>query len=455
MIKFNKALYLYSFSFLLLSSSLFAYTDDDIDGFLASGKSCYKLGRLDEAALEFENVLIIDKSNFQARLWLAQIYIDKKDIVNARKLLTEASIQVPDHPRVKELQKLIGESGDHVKQDLVDPVIAETIGGITKVRKPRKYGLVIPENKIIEENMEKKLLISVNQVFDEKKEIIENREKRQTENEEVNKKYFVSDNSNPLEPVFQAYRSQGLNKALDKYFELLAKDPSLASKDDKGIIDEGNKIYSVKYSEDPNNNENRYYQGMLLYVNGFYNESNEVLKPFRSNPGQYASRLRPYFTLLDKWLEQEKIRIAALKYEEEQRLAREAQEKAKAEADKNDVWNQVKNRGQDKNTDLALNKKEAEEIHNEAYKMYKKGKLDEAIGKFNEALAKDPNNPEYNYHLGLAWMDKGLAGDSKAYDKAIASYQRVIAIDPDNKLAQDAAAMIKDIRSAKRSLGEK
>ncbi len=116
MIKIDKSFFLLCCLWLMLSNvCLNAQTDDDVEGFLKAGKACYRRGKLNEAALEFENVLIIDRSNFQARIWLAQIYIDKKDYTNARKLLIEASLQAPDHPRVKELQKLLGDAGKTVK----------------------------------------------------------------------------------------------------------------------------------------------------------------------------------------------------------------------------------------------------------------------------------------------------------------------------------------------------
>ena len=148
---------------------LLAHTDEDINGFLKAGKFCYQKGLLDEATLEFENVLIMDKTNLQAKLWLTQIYIDKKDLKHARKLLSEASLEAPDNNRVKELQKLLGISYKDVKPDLVDPVIAETINSIASATKSRKYGLVIPEDKVVEENLEKKLLTFNNETFDEKK----------------------------------------------------------------------------------------------------------------------------------------------------------------------------------------------------------------------------------------------------------------------------------------------
>lgn len=460
MINYRRALFFSVLFALLTNIQLEAHTDEDVYDFLKAGKECYKKGLLNEAALEFENVLIIDKTNFQARIWLAQIYIDKKDIVNARKLLTEASLQAPDHPRVKELQKLIGESGAPVKPDLVDPIIAETIGGIASATKYRKYGLVIPEDKVNEENLEKKLLISTREAFSEKTEVTNRLEKSRKETKEIDKKFFEESSLNPLSPVFDAYKYHGLNQALDKYFELLMKDPTIASRDDRGLIDEGNKIYSLRFAEDPNDMDNRYYFGVLQYINGLYAEADNILKPFRTNPGKYASNVIPYLNKLDKWREQENLRMAALKYEEDQRLAKEAEAKAKAEAEENDVWAKVKQKGKeankDKNSDLVtVDKKDAEALHNDGYKLYKKGKLDEAIAKYNDALSKDRNNPEYHYHLALAWMDKGLAGDIQAYDKAIASYQKVISIAPKSKLAKDASTMINDIRQTKMSLGEK
>ena len=446
-----------------VNTSILAHTDEDINGFLKAGKFCYQKGMLDEAALEFENVLIMDKTNLQAKLWLTQIYIDKKDLKHARKLLSEASLEAPDNNKVKELQKLLGISYKDVKPDLVDPVIAETINGIASATKSRKYGLVIPEDKVVEENLEKKLLTFNNETFDEKNEVIQTIEKAR---EDIKKSRldinnYVTDKDSPLAPVFTLYNTYGITKALDKYFEMIMQDPSIASKDDKGLIDEGEQIYSVRFTENADDLEARFYYGCIKYVNGEYENAEELLKPFRTNPGTYAARLKPFFTGLDFWQEQEKQRIAAAKYEEEQRLAKEAKEKKEAEEKKNDVWEMVKNQGtnkdDNKNADLASasDKAEANKIHTEAYTLYKKGKLDDAIAKFDEALAKDPNNPEFNYHLGLAWTDKGLAGDTTAFENAVTAYQKVISVAPDSKLAKDATSMINDIQQAKHSLGER
>lgn len=453
---------------LAASANAWAYTDDDIEGFLKAGKACYKRGMLDEASLEFENVLIIDKTNLQAKIWLAQVYIDKKDLNHAKKLLSEASLEAPNHPKVKELQKLLGISFKDVKPDLVDPVIAETIGGIASATKSRRYGLVIPENKVVEENLEKKLLTFNNETFDEKNEVIQTIEKAKEEikRTRLDINSYVTDKDSPLAPVFTLYNTYGIAKALDKYFEMVMADPSLASKDDKGLVDEGEHIYSVRFTENENDLDARFYLGCIKYINGEYSNANELLSAFKNNPGVYGARLKPFFIGLNKWHEQERQRIAAAKYEEEQRQIQEAKEKQEAEENKNDVWAKIKSQGaannnenksKSKNGDLAITseKGEANKLHTEAYALYKKGKLDDAIAKFDEAIAKDPNNPEFNYHLGLAWTDKGLAGDTAAFDNAVTAYQKVISSAPDSKLAKDATSMINDIQQAKHSLGER
>ena len=164
---------------------------------------------------------------------------------------------------------------------------------------------------------------------------------------------------------------------------------------------------------------------------------------------------------LGKWRDQENQRLLALKREEEERLAREQREKEEAEKKKDDIWAKLKKKRAAGNANASGSADagsegiaEAAALHSEGYELYKKGKLDEAIAKYDEALSRQADNPEYNYHLGLAWTDKGLAGDSAAFDRAITAFQRVISLAPNDKLGKDAQAMIKDIDSAKKSLGE-
>ncbi len=114
----------------LLASGNFCLgqTEEDINGFLLTGQECYNRGDLTAAALEFENILLIDRQNFGARVWLAQVYIDLKDFDKARKLLTEASLQAPDHPRVIQLQKILGAGKPGgTKIRAADPVVREAL----------------------------------------------------------------------------------------------------------------------------------------------------------------------------------------------------------------------------------------------------------------------------------------------------------------------------------------
>lgn len=429
-----------------------AQTDEDISLFLQAGQECYNKGELANAALEFENILLIDRQNFAARIWLTQVYLDMKDIDKARNLLTEASLQAPDHPKVIQLQKMIGELKKPVTIiRATDPVVREALTLIGSGTRLRQYGLVIPESKVTRDTEENKLL-----VFDG----LEIEAEKPKEKEIELQKYFAPE-TGPLADVFNALESQGLNAALDLYFTKVIADPGLASKDDRGLLARGNETFSTRYSSNPEDVEARYFYGTLQFINGLYADAEKILAPLKSDPGDYAERLQPVFAALGKWRDNENMQLLALKRAEEERLAQEAFEKEEAQKKKDDIWAKLKRKRAARNNasdsvDAGGSEgvAEAAVMHAEGYELYKKGKLDEAIAKYDEALSRQADNPEYNYHLGLAWTDKGLAGDAQAFDRAITAFQRVISLAPDDKLGRDAQAMIKDIDAAKKSLGE-
>ncbi|NCB37492.1 MAG: tetratricopeptide repeat protein [Erysipelotrichia bacterium] len=432
--------------------SVMAQTDDDVSSFLQAGQKCYERGDLSGAALEFENILLIDRQNFSARVWLAQVYVDLKDMEQARRLLREAALQAPEHPRVVQLQKMLGEIKKPVVTKAADPVISEAMVLIGSGTRLRPYGLVIPEDRVKADTTEKDLLS-----FDDVEIAPEKPQEKEI------KLLSDSNEAGPLSDVFSALENRGLNEALDIYFGKVIADPSIAGIDDRGLMVKGNEVFAARFMNGPGDLEARYYYGALQFINGLYQESEKVLEPLKADPGVYAERLRPIFLALGKWRDQENQRIMLARQAEEERLAQEAYEKEMAEKQKEDVWAKIKKRrragsasgtaqvgGPAGGADAA----EAAEIHSQGYELYKKGKLDEAIEKYEAALAKQADNAEYSYHLGLAWTDKGLAGDAAAFDQAVKIFQRVMSLAPDGKLFKDAQAMIKDIDAAKKSIGE-
>ena len=421
----------------LYSSVAFAQTEEDIAQFLKQGRECYNKGDLMGAAIEFENVILIDKKNFEARLWLCQVYTDLKDTKKALNVLREAARQAPDHPKVIQLQKLLGAKADKkVVEIRKDPVVHEALTLLGSGTSLRKYGLVIPEKKVVPDRTEEKLI-----VFDD----IKVKEKKVKE-KEIDLSSFSNEDS-PLASVFEAWETSGITDGLDEYFKLILKDPSIAEHSDKGLLEKGADIYQARFAKYKDDTEARYYAGMLNYINGMFKDAADALDYFRAKPGKYRARLKKVFIELDKWKALEKERLAALKREEEERLALELAEKAQKEAAA-EIASIDKRAKKGKSIS-----DDASSIHQEGFKLYKKGKLDEAILKFNEAIAKRGDDAEFHYHLGLAWTDKGLAGDNAAFDKAVISYQRVISLAPDGQMAKDAKSMIRDIESAKRSLG--
>lgn len=446
-----------------LTTQSFCQTLTDFDFFLKEGIKCYNEGKIDDALVEFENVLLLDKNNFEAKIWIAQIYIDKKDTENAEKLLNEASLSAPDHPKVKQLKKLLGHGYDS-KPIMHDPVVYEVITEMASGTKLRPFGLVIPENKVEVQNPD--IILSA---LDRE---IERDDEQEADILDTNE-YFLSAKG-PLTDVFNALKNQGLTAALDIYFDKLNKDPAIAAEDDQGLIERGVDTFSSLFKHSPQNPENRYYFGALNFINGYYEEAERILIPLKRNPGIYAKRLAPIMAKLEKWRkdENERIRVAKKAEQEKQELERLA--KQQQEGKRRDVYSELQKRraseafGKDtdkptKQPDLrtaqaaeqeAKEKALAEALHTQGYDLYKKGKLDEAIAKYNESLKKNEKSTDCMYHLGLAWTDKGLAGDVSAFDKAISYFESTIKTDPYGKNAAEARSMINDIKLAKTSMGE-
>lgn len=432
------------FTVICPQTTLFGQTEEDIQEFLKMGQEFYTKNDLMGAAIEFENVLMIDRKNFSARVWLAQVYADLKDIEKARNCLREAASQAPDHPRVVQLQKLLGEIKKPVNLKFNDPVINEAMTLIGSGTRLRKYGLVIPEAKVTEDNDERKLLVFEDLVVKEEK----------LEEKEIDLSFF-EDEASPMTPVIKAWENSGLAAGLDKYFEMILDDPNFASQNDKGLVAKGSDFYFSRLKSQSDDLEARYYSGMLSFVNGMYSDADALLFDFRKKPGKFAGALEKAFARIDQWKEAERQRLLAFKRAEAERLALELAEKERLEKlkQKEDVWASLKkNKGIDEAKGSSANA-EATKLHDEGYELYKKGKLEEAIEKFESAIAKDANNGKFHYHLGLAWTDKGLGGEGASFDKAITEFQRVISLMPDDKMAKDAQSMIKDIESAKNSLG--
>lgn len=60
----------------------------------------------------------------------------------------------------------------------------------------------------------------------------------------------------------------------------------------------------------------------------------------------------------------------------------------------------------------------------EGWQLYKQGKLDEAIAKYNQAIKLDPNYALAYHNRGMAFRKKGM------YERAIADYNRVLQLKP-------------------------
>ncbi|HQG29760.1 MAG TPA: tetratricopeptide repeat protein, partial [Candidatus Ozemobacteraceae bacterium] len=176
----------------------------------------------------------------------------------------------------------------------------------------------------------------------------------------------------------------------------------------------------------------------------------KLLEPLRDNETPYGDRLQVVWNEIDKRRREEEARREALRREEE---AREAARIAAAEQAAAASAAIAAAAGSAPAGTVASASNPADALHAEGEELYKKGQVDAAIERFNTAISRNPNEPNYHYHLGLALTDKGLGGQYDAFDRAIESFNRVLRLaPPGEKLAKDAEAMVRDITAAKNTL---
>lgn len=441
---------------------VFSQTVDDIKDFLNSGIKLYKNGKLDEALIEFENVLLLDPNNFEAQLWLAQIYIDKKQLSRARILLEKLSKHKPNHPKVNALISLINKPTSDNNQKSIsnvssrkssskDIIISSNLLHKNSAKKS-KLGIVIPES-----NVKKKESISIN-LLDERKSLENNENKEELSAFNTFENILKPDD--PIDEIILLMKQEGIKTALDRYFELIFSNPELISHNDRGLLKRGLDEFLPTLEKNPQNLEARYYVGVIFYLNGQVLDAYRTLLPLKENSSTYSDKIEKIFA-----------DIEIKKAQEEAILA-------KMQKNENSIDNSGKN-GTNKNIQFTENdqQKNDEKIQNnisassdissesqqpenkdytqEGYDLYKKGHLDKSIEYFNKAIQVKPNEAKAYYYLGLAYTDKALSGDVQSYDKALEAFSKVLQLEPaDSKLAKDSDLMIKDIMQAKQLLSK-
>jgi len=422
-----KILVLLLTTFLLLICLLpgIAQDLDEINDFLKRGKECYDKKDFLGAIVEYENVLLLDSTNLDAKITLGQIYLDQKNTLKAKQILLQAQTQAPNNSKIKQLLKLIGSATSKPSKKEGDPVVYEALTLLGSDTRLRPYGLVIPEPRVITAiatpTMEKTDDVQI-----------------EGDQPPVELKDFQTEEG-PLSQVFEMVSTNGLPAGLDKYFELVLADKSLAAVDDKGLIKNGMAFFKPRLEVNAKDDEARYYVGMMLYINGALDQTASTLEPLRKSDNSYKEKLTKVFAEIDaKKAEEEAAKLAA-KREQEAREAALLAQQAQAQA----AANAAAANGVASGT---------EAIHAEGYELYKKGQLDVAIEKFQAAIKEKSSEPKYFYHLGLALTDKGLAGNIECFDRAIESFNQVIQLDPGGKMAKDSEVMIRDIVAAKNSL---
>ncbi|MBF0499985.1 MAG: tetratricopeptide repeat protein [Candidatus Riflebacteria bacterium] len=496
----KRYLFLLVFFCVVFISSCYAQESDEATEFLKRGADLYKSLDLKNAVIEFENVLLIEPSNIDAQAWLVRIYADLKQVKRAQDLLATLKKQAPDHPKVKELEALFGDGSNNSvisgksetlpntgkpgksdksgksgksgkpdktgkksakagktentsksdilklpakgpqQADNIDFVVHETLTLLGSGTQLRQFGLVIPEAKV-------KAPLATDVILAE-----DNGGTPGSAEGPALEKFDA--NEGPLAEAFDVWASDGISAGLDKYFELVLADKALAAMNDRKILEEGIAYFTPRLTANPKDEDACFYLGMIAFFNGNMDKARELLEPLRDTERPFKRLLKPVFAEFDRIKAEENARKLALKRDDDLReeARRKAEEAAAQASASSAIAANLASVTANGGIASAPSANANESVDGEGYDLYKKGQLDAAIEKFQIAIKGSPNDPKYQYHLGLALTDKGLAGSNECFDRAIEAFNKVVQLDPGGKLAKDAEVMIRDLVAAKNSV---
>ena len=448
----NKKLLTICFFFLLIYSVLLARVEETAS-FLKAGQLAFLRGDYNAAEIEFSNILLIDPENFEGRIWLAKVYLAQKNLTGASKLLSEASKQAPAHFMIVKLQDELRAEETDESLSGIDPMMEERLSLLKNDIPVRRYGLVIPEQNIHIPREETKdvqsLLAILNDTYEETSPIesIDN-EILLDKPSDFQNHFSISkrESGNPLEKVFATLESKGMNAALDLYVEMAINDPKTGTYSDRGFLQRASALYQQRMRANPYDLEAQYYCAAAKYFDGLHDDAGKIIKMLNQRPYEprkkeidyISNKLESYFRSIASYnRQQEQSRSAA-----EAKKASEAKAAAKPDGQEK-FWKKLEEKRR-----LEINEqttKESQFLHDDGFKLYKQGRLDEAIKKYRQALEISPNNPEFNYHLGLALSDKALSGETVYFTQALEAFNRAALADPSSKYAKDAKKMANNI----------
>ena len=441
--------------FLLWTSffPIFAQEAEDITEFFNRGKECYSKRDLANAAVELENVLLLDPGHLDAKILLIRVYGDLKDKKKAQDILKAAIAQDPKNPELLELEKLFGGGNAKVTKKEGDLVLHETITLLGTKKPLRPFGLVIPETKVKITSQDGKptgtaaSATGTDDIDLAADEAASATEALKPKNEE-----------GPLSEVFDVWAIEGLNGGLDKYFEIVGADRSLGAIDDQKLLKEGMTFFKPRFEANNNDEKARYFFGMITFFNGESEAGWKILEPLRSKEIVNTPGAKYVFAELDKKKAEEEARLAAIKKAQEEKEARERAEeearRAEAAAAAAAASQTAEAGGEQPASGpvVVAAPGTPDALDQEGYELYKKGQLDQAVAKFQQGIKANANEPKIYYHMGLALTDKALSGHLDSFDRAIDAFNNVMRLSPGSKLSRDAEIMVRDITAAKNSV---
>ncbi len=410
--KWQIGLLLFSFfCFPTFASAEYKY-EDNVREYMATGVSHLEKGKLSEAEIDFENVLAIEPGHVGARERLLDVYIlrDKKALAQQtlNAMVNDGVVKGAKLDKFKRrIAALKGTGIAPAPTKKPEPApIATRAATPTRAPRPTKKPRKSVKNMSAKEKF--KLAIAYKQKVD----------KARRRGSSVGKRM--------------------LEQAIVLYVAAIQGNPGLLGQDDAGLLELSRKHYNRKLKEDPQNPQFHFFVG---YFHDIFSEYDKARQAY-----EQVAKLAPNGSRLQKVarskVESLKVQIATRQRAAEQAKADEERKKKFAGLEK------IRKAEVDGMEDASEYATKGKALYGKWTKEKKTELLDEATAWLEGAIKLEDDSADFHYTIALIFIEKATAGDRSARTRARGHLQKVLTLNPPEKIKKSAEQLMNSLTGA-------
>lgn len=420
---------------------------DNVATALEAGREALAAGRLDDAIVELENVLLMAPGHVGAHESLVAAYAKNGDAGLARKLLKRMRRgRLVGSGRLAELEALISDDDGDSQGAVNSPALSTHRGGLWDGGAPAlpPPGAAVPSGApragalvATAEDLEELEEVPIGEGLDDLLEDLEEDGEPDLPDASPAPSARVPNASDPWAlhafAVAEYRRTGSALEAGRMLVKALEVAPELLAEPDAGLFDATYKAYDKRIEGDPDNHDARF---VLAFLEEKRGENQDAIADYRKvaagvgTSGRLGKVASARADVLEAEFARQQAELAAQKAAAAKAATQRSLD-AIAQGMADDVESPVQYR----------------EMGRESHKKYQDSNdlfdLEVAAAYYQGAITKEPSNGENHYRFALVKIDMATEGVDGAQDEARTSLEKALALKPEETVRVDAENLLK------------